>query len=123
MFMKTNPLISKIEREIKTRGWTKTKFCELLGISSQTYNNWRKRDVPYRRIAEIANIFDWDINELLSQPLGIKDPFGDYEDLSLDARDIGKRWQALPHNVQMHIVEVLDSAERLLVTKNKKKKK
>ncbi|MFC1749557.1 helix-turn-helix domain-containing protein [Pseudomonadota bacterium] len=119
MFMKLNPLISKIERELKQRYWTKTEFCERLGVSSQTYNNWRTRDVPNRRIADIAEIFDWDLSDLIRKPLGIKDANGNYEELSLEAREVGKRWQSLPRNLQMHLVEVLDSTERLLNTEKK----
>jgi len=55
-----HPEIKALEKAIAARDWQKKDFYELIGISSQTYNNWRSRGVPAKRRADVAKVMGWD---------------------------------------------------------------
>jgi len=71
--MVADKLIAEIEKELTRRGWLKTDFCNHLNIGTQTYNNWRTRGVPARRVGDVADLFGWDINKLRKGEIGIQE--------------------------------------------------
>lgn len=121
MFMKVDPLILKIEQELERRGWSKSDFCQRLEISTQTYNHWRGRGAPSRRLSDVAALFGWDVGQLLRGAVGVKEESGVYDSLTPAARSLAKRWQALPEQCKKPVLELLDSLEALAKTRLRNK--
>lgn len=117
MFMKVDPLILKIEQALEHREWSKSDFCQRLEISTQTYNHWRSRGVPSRRLADVAALLGWDAGQLLRGEVGVREELGIYDNLTPAARNLAKRWQALPKQCQKPVLELLDSLEGLVKVK------
>lgn len=62
-----DPVISALEDELKRLGKRKADLCSYLGISTQTYNNWRTRGLPSSRATDVANYFGWPVQKILSK--------------------------------------------------------
>lgn len=57
--------ILDIEDELEQRHQKKSDLCRYLKISTQTYNNWRRRGVPANRASDVARFFGWPVERIL----------------------------------------------------------
>lgn len=63
--MKTDQLITAIERHLVDIDRPKSWLCTKLNVSTQTFNNWRTRGIPTRHLEAIAEVFEWNYTELV----------------------------------------------------------
>lgn len=61
--MRPHHTIERLEAVLKSKKWKKNRFQVEMGITSQTYNNWRVRGIPATRIRDAAGVLgisrDW----------------------------------------------------------------
>lgn len=59
--------IRDIDGELRRRGWRWAQLARMLGASDQQAYNWRKRGLPYDRVAPVAAAFGWPVGRLLAE--------------------------------------------------------
>lgn len=57
--MDIDPLVKAVEDRLAELGWRKNYFCNQLEISTQAYNNWRKRGIPEAKRYQVAKLLGW----------------------------------------------------------------
>lgn len=58
--------ISKIESVLNEKGMKKSDLYKKLNVSSQVYNNWKKRGLPAKRANDVAKILQLDPVKLIN---------------------------------------------------------
>lgn len=62
--MNQDHILNAINNALEAMDRPKAWLCEQIGISNQVFNNWAKRGIPESRLATIADVFGWDVDEL-----------------------------------------------------------
>ena len=58
-------MFARIMRWSKSRGWNQSDLASELGLAPQNVSNWKYRDVPPEKYADIARLFGRSVDELL----------------------------------------------------------
>lgn len=57
-------MIEKLERLIDAKGLTKKDFCDLIGVDSSYFSNWKKRGFPAARLPQAALALGLSLDDL-----------------------------------------------------------
>jgi transcriptional regulator with XRE-family HTH domain len=57
-------MIERIEALIKQKHLNQKRFCELIGVDSSYFSNWKKRGFPSARLPKAAAVLDLSLDEL-----------------------------------------------------------
>lgn len=83
--MTIHPTIQRLENILEAKGWSKYRFCNDYGISTQAYNNWRTRGIPHKHLKKVARFLgvydDWledGVGSIDGEPLIIAEETGNY---------------------------------------------
>lgn len=68
-----DPFMRTLESEVKAAGKSMPWFKKELGLSSQRYNNWRKRGIPPSNVYEVARLMGWDAGALAEERIELSD--------------------------------------------------
>ncbi len=97
-------------KQLRTsKQWTQKELAEQMGVSQNTISMYEKgnREPDMERLAEIARLFDVDMNTLLeSRTMKEQSAFTDTALNQRDLRDIGKKMRSM--------LELFDSEEALM---------
>ncbi|MDG4866560.1 helix-turn-helix domain-containing protein [Guyparkeria sp. 1SP6A2] len=76
--------VDRIEQIIEEKGLNKARFCELMGVGTSYFSNWKRRGFPAKRLPKAAEILGVSVEELTSGDIApnqsaVNEPGGAYE--------------------------------------------
>ncbi|MFI9652921.1 helix-turn-helix domain-containing protein [Guyparkeria halopsychrophila] len=61
--------VDRIEQIIEEKGLNKARFCELMGVGTSYFSNWKRRGFPAKRLPKAAEILGVSVEELTSDDI------------------------------------------------------